>query len=245
LGKTNALRNKISTMQRLTDETIAEAWEHLQDYISTCPHRGMKKWFIIQSFYHGLILIPREHIDATVGGLFFALSIEEARKLMEKMTSNQSWYDEHTLSGTIKVHQLKEVDMLTAKFDLLMKKLKDPGLDNVKMVDGRVTCEECKETGHMGINCPMVCQDANFVRLSNNGYRSNQGYNSGWNKPNFPFDNHQQVGNGRNFNRNQSQLRDIIRDQLRINDEFGKKVHATGKLLENISAKMDNFTVAT
>jgi hypothetical protein len=180
-----------------------------------------------------------------VGGLFFALSIEEARKLIEKMTSNQSWYDAHTLSCTIKVHQLKEVDMLTAKIDLLMKKLKDPGLDNLKMVDGRVTCEECKEIGHMGINCPMVCQDANFVRLSNNGYRPNQGYNSGWNKPNFPFDNHQQVGNGRNFNRNQSHLRDIIRDQLRINDEFGKKVHATGKLLENISAKMDNFTVAT
>jgi hypothetical protein len=32
---------------------------------------------------------------------------------------------------------------------------------------------------------------------------------------------------------------------LRINDEFGKKIHATNKLLENISAKMDNFMVAT
>jgi hypothetical protein len=41
------------------------------------------------------------------------------------------------------------------------------------------------------------------------------------------------------------QLRDIIRDQLRINDEFVKKIHATDKLLENISAKIDNFTVAT
>jgi hypothetical protein len=29
LGKTNALQNKISTFQKLTDETIAEAWEHL------------------------------------------------------------------------------------------------------------------------------------------------------------------------------------------------------------------------
>jgi hypothetical protein len=34
LGKTNALQNKISTFQQLTDETIAEAWERLQDYIS-------------------------------------------------------------------------------------------------------------------------------------------------------------------------------------------------------------------
>jgi hypothetical protein len=30
-----------------------------------------------------------------------------------------------------------------------------------------------------------------------------------------------------------------------MNDEFGKKINATNKLLENISAKMDNFTVAT
>jgi hypothetical protein len=29
LGKTNALRNKISNFQQLMDETIVEAWEHL------------------------------------------------------------------------------------------------------------------------------------------------------------------------------------------------------------------------
>jgi predicted nucleotide-binding protein len=50
---------------------------------------------------------------------------------------------------------------------------------------------------------------------------------------------------GQNFNRIERSLRDIIRDQVRINDEIGKKIHATNKLLENINAKMDNFTVAT
>jgi hypothetical protein len=55
LGKTNALRNKISEFQQLTDETIAEAWERLLDYISACPHNKMEEWFIIQSSYHGLI----------------------------------------------------------------------------------------------------------------------------------------------------------------------------------------------
>jgi hypothetical protein len=155
------------------------------------PHHGMEEWFIIQSFYHGLIRTAREHIDAAVGGSFFALSIEEDRKLIEKMTSNQSWDDVHTPSRTRKVHQLEEVDMLTAKIDLLMKKLENPCLDHLKMVDARVTCEECGETGHMGVNCPMVCQDANFVGHSNNGFCLNQGFNSGWNKPSFPFDNRQ------------------------------------------------------
>jgi hypothetical protein len=62
--------------------------------------------------------------------------------------------------------------------------------------------------------------------------------------PVFPFDNRQQGGNGQNFNRNEPSLRDIIKDQVRINDEVGKKIHATDKLLENINAKMDSFTMA-
>jgi hypothetical protein len=135
LGKTNSLRNKISGFQQLTNETIAEAWEHMHDYISACSHHNMEEWFIIQSFYHGLIRSAREHIDATAGGSFFALSIEEARKLVVKMTANQSWDEERTQTHTRKVHQLEEVDMLTAKIDLLIKKLENPGLVHHKMVD--------------------------------------------------------------------------------------------------------------
>jgi hypothetical protein len=88
LGKTNAIWNKISGFQQLMDETITKAWEHLQDYISACPYHGTEEWFIIQSIYHGLIRSAREHIDATTGGSFFTLSIEEAHKLLEKMASN-------------------------------------------------------------------------------------------------------------------------------------------------------------
>jgi hypothetical protein len=75
LGKTNALRNKISGFQYLMDETNIEAWERLQEYISACPH-------------HGLIRSAEEHVDAAARGCFFALSIEEARKLVEKMAPN-------------------------------------------------------------------------------------------------------------------------------------------------------------
>jgi hypothetical protein len=135
--------------------------------------------------------------------------------------------------------------MLTAKIDLLMKKLDNWGLDHLKMVNARVMCEECGETGYMDINCPMVPQDVYFIGNSNNDFHPNQGFNAGWNKPSFPFDNHQQGGNEQNFNRNEPSLRDIIRDQVRINDEVGKKIHATDKLLENINANMDIFTVAT
>jgi hypothetical protein len=95
----------------------------------------MEEWFIIQSFYHGLIRTAREHIDATVGGSFFSLSVEKAHKLVEKIASNQSWNEEHTQTCTHMVHQLEEVDMLTTKIDLLTKKLENLGLDHLKMVN--------------------------------------------------------------------------------------------------------------
>jgi hypothetical protein len=112
--------------------------------------------------------------------------------------------------------------MLTAKINLPIKKLENPGLDHLKLVDARVVCEECGETSHMGINYPTVPQDVNFIGNSSNGFHPSQGFNAGWNKSNFPFDNRQQGGNGQNFNRNEPSVRDIIRDQVRINDEVGK-----------------------
>jgi hypothetical protein len=130
----------------------------------------MEEWFIIQSFYYGLIRSAWEPIEAAARGSFFALSIEEAHKLVEKMASYQSWDEECTQTRTHKALQLEEVDMLTAKIDLLMRKLENPGLNHLKMVDARVTCEECREIGHMGIHCPIVSQDVNFIGNSNNDF---------------------------------------------------------------------------
>ena len=54
VGKTNALRNRFSGIQQLSDETIPEAWERLQEYIQPCPHHSMEEWLIIQNFFRGL-----------------------------------------------------------------------------------------------------------------------------------------------------------------------------------------------
>ena len=42
MGKTNALRNKISSFQQLADESIPEAWERMQEYVSACTTRGTR-----------------------------------------------------------------------------------------------------------------------------------------------------------------------------------------------------------
>ena len=42
MGKTNALRGKITNFQQQNDESVPEAWERFQDYILECPHHGME-----------------------------------------------------------------------------------------------------------------------------------------------------------------------------------------------------------
>jgi hypothetical protein len=49
---------------------------------------------------------------------------------------------------------------------------------------------------------------------------------------------------GQNFNRSETSPKDIVRDQLRINSEIGKKLHANDRILESIDSKMNNFIVA-
>jgi hypothetical protein len=95
----------------------------------------------------------------------------------------------------------------------------------------------------MGIHCPTVSQDVNFIGNSNNDFHPNQGFNAGWNKPSFPFDNRQQDGMGQNFNRSEPSLKDIVRGQPRINSEVGKKLLTNDKILESIDSKMNNFTM--
>jgi len=46
-GKTNALCEKITSFQQQHDESVVEAWECFQYYISECPHHGMMKWLLM------------------------------------------------------------------------------------------------------------------------------------------------------------------------------------------------------
>jgi len=47
MGKTNALRGKLTSFQQQHDESIPEAWECFQDYILECPHHGMESWLLM------------------------------------------------------------------------------------------------------------------------------------------------------------------------------------------------------
>ena len=81
----------------------------------------------MQTFYHGLTNNTHENVDAAAGGVFLSLTITQATALIEKMVSNQGWSEER-LQPRKKgggMHTVKEVDKLSAKMDLLMKRLDD------------------------------------------------------------------------------------------------------------------------
>ena len=84
-------------------------------------------------------------MDAAAGGAFLSLTIPQATALMKRMASNQGWSEERT--QTCKrgegMHQLKEVYMLSAKMDLLMKRLDERASEKNEVMhihDSQMTC---------------------------------------------------------------------------------------------------------
>jgi len=86
----------------------------------------MEEWLIIQSFFNGLNRLAQNHIDAASGGSFLSFSVPEAKALIEKIASNQSWKGDRQQQPRKGVHQIDSIDMLAAKMDLLMKRLESP-----------------------------------------------------------------------------------------------------------------------
>jgi hypothetical protein len=95
-------------------------------------------------------------MDTAAGGAFLSLNLRGATALVEKMASNQSWNEERTQPRKRGgMHQLMEVDMLSAKMDLLIKKLKDRASEKKEVMhinDSRMMCEVCGDTENLGNN---------------------------------------------------------------------------------------------
>jgi hypothetical protein len=103
-------------------------------------------------------------MDAAVGGAFLSLAINQGTALVEKMVSNQGWNEERTQTHKRGggMHQLKEIDMLSAKIDLLMKRLDERASEKKKVMhihDSCMTCEEYGDTRHSEKQLPRVARE--------------------------------------------------------------------------------------
>jgi len=69
--------------------------------------------------------------------------------------------------------------MVTAKLDLIMKKLDIEKKEVMHINDSHMICEECGDYGPSAISCPTLQEDVNFI--NNNTYYHPQ-QNQGWNQ---------------------------------------------------------------
>ena len=95
------------------------------------------------------------------------------------MVSNQGWSDDRLQLHQQGMHTVKEVDMLTMKIDLLLKKFEDYCQDKAHMhtlqaLETRMTCEVYGNVGHSGDNCSETQEEALFLN-GNNGFRPQRG----------------------------------------------------------------------
>ena len=142
----------------------------------------MEDWLLIQNFYHGLVPLDRSHLHAATSGALFSLSVADAKTLIKKMVSNQGWSDDRLQPHKRGMYWIKEIDMLTAKMDLLTKWVehyeKVSAQETLKAMDSHMTCEVCGDVGHSGNSCPETQEDLNFVNTDNCFHPPQQ---QGWN----------------------------------------------------------------
>jgi len=67
-SKTTSLRNQITSFTQREDETLYEAWEQFKDLLILCPHHGLQKWMVVQTFYNGVNQSVRSMVDVAAGG---------------------------------------------------------------------------------------------------------------------------------------------------------------------------------
>jgi hypothetical protein len=140
------------------------------------------------------------------------------------------------------MHTVKEVDMLTAKIDLLLKRLgeraqeKEAMMGTVQAMDSHMTCEVCGNVGHSGNDCPKTREEVAFI---NN--RFCQPGNNGWNNKSRPQGN---LNYNSNYNSNQPSFKEFVLGQVKINENITKKLMSNDKMLKNINSQVEGLTFA-
>ena len=116
-AKTTKLRTNIQTFVQFDMETLYEAWERFKDLLRRCPHHGLPKWLVVQTFYNGLNNHTRINIDAAAGGSLMGKSLDEAYDLLEEMANNNyQWPNERNMTRRpAEVHEIDAITALNAK----------------------------------------------------------------------------------------------------------------------------------
>jgi hypothetical protein len=174
-------------------------------------------------------------IDASVRGSNIELTPTEAFTLFKKVTDNDTWASSGRLlpvqtTGNIKgVLQVEKENILEGKIDSLMMRLEKMEIEekeaqDLKAAEARLTCEECKEYGHVHKDCPEEAKVLDYMRK---GELSNFRYGQG--RPQFNASS--SIPNSVPLH---IQLKDFMDEQAKINKDTVTKFKA-----ESSSAQHD------
>ena len=179
VGMTSVVRRDIREFSQGPDEVFYEAWERLRDLLRQCPHHGIPKYEITQTFYDGLGAPDRYLLDAASGGTFMSKYEDEALKLIELVAENSHHHAAKSFGGRsapakegmldVKAAEtgmlLDKIEKLTEAENLIMDSLKvrlgSDGLAPVSHVDV-LPCSHCSSFEHLELDCPVMAIQAQF-----------------------------------------------------------------------------------
>ena len=93
MSKTNEMRQALQEFHQKPDEQFYEAWDRFQDLIINCPHHGLEKNRLVQSFYNGLTSSSRNMIESMHKGKFMNLTPTPAYEFLSELGEDSQQWD--------------------------------------------------------------------------------------------------------------------------------------------------------
>lgn len=123
-SKTAQIRNDITSLSQKECESLYEAWERFKELQRICPHHGLEKRFIVQTFSNGCNYGTKSPIDAAAGGVFMDLSVDNGYQLLDNMAlhHNQS-SSERNQKGEAGKYEVDTMTMIAAKLDAMNRRI--------------------------------------------------------------------------------------------------------------------------
>ncbi|OWM68182.1 hypothetical protein CDL15_Pgr016382 [Punica granatum] len=165
-SKATKMRNDIMTFGQQEFESLGEEWERFKELWRRCPHHGLEKWMLLQSFSNGLLGLTRVTLDAAAGGNLMNKSDDEAYELLEQMTMNRP-SERTNPRREAGVYELDTANTLHAQIAALHKKIDAMSIHLTQVP--ATTCENCGGE-HQSNQCAIVVESTNFI---GNNPRSN------------------------------------------------------------------------
>ncbi|GJT38712.1 hypothetical protein Tco_0938577 [Tanacetum coccineum] len=94
---------EIRTFAQHENESITDAWLRMKEMLRNCHGHNLSKGNIIKIFYHGLIEITQEVLNAAAGGIFLYKTPNQAYQLLEdKVLLKLDWAKNQKKKSSLK-----------------------------------------------------------------------------------------------------------------------------------------------